>query len=449
MIGLKTEFKSSSLAEWKDQLKKDLNGDDFSKLIKTNQIEEIEIPTFHHAESNIISPQSPGTFPFTRSYSNETNDWKNGFIIHVRDCKISNKKTLEILMKGCDHLIFDIPISLEIDWKSLLNEIQFEYITTNIKLRNVDQIKSLKNYFNDQLPDNLNLDLDLNELKENSVKNECISIMKGSNNSFIEIDGYSIQQCGATTWQEIGFCLSSAHENLVQLLDSGLTFNEAKNSIHFTIGVGSDFFYEIAKIRALRQTWSSILKEYDSKNEQVYNCKITAVIGFMNKSLSDPYTNLLRQTTEALSAASGGVDAIVIQPYDSHTQEGSTVFSERMALNISLILKEESYLSSVIDPLGGSYALENLTSLIADKAWNFFQNMESLGGINSSGAMEFLRVEIEKKAKSRLEEVQNNKRTLIGVNKFSNPNATGHLFLEPGKYMGMHKVIFEHDLINA
>src|SRR5688572_23013859 len=129
MIGLKKEFKSSSLDEWKAQLQKDLNGDDFSKLIKTNEIEEIEIPTFHHAESNTINPQSPGNFPVTRSFSRESNDWKNGFIIKVTNSTSANKKALEILMKGCDHLIFDIIELKEIDWKTLFNEIQLDFIT--------------------------------------------------------------------------------------------------------------------------------------------------------------------------------------------------------------------------------------------------------------------------------------------------------------------------------
>lgn len=450
MIGLKTEFKSSSLAEWKDQLLKDLNGDDFSKLIKSNEIEEIEIPSFHHAESKKIIEQSPGKFPYTRSFSTSYNDWKNGFIIETKDASTANKKALDVLMKGCDHLIFTIDEKVEIDWKKLFNEIQFDYITANIAIRKLSHLKSLLAYFENTLPVSMNLDIDFIDSKNKSEENiEFIESLKGKSISFTKIDGYSVQQCGANTWQEIGFCLSTAHECFVNLLESGFTFEEAQKSIHFTIGIGSDFFYEIAKIRALRQTWSSILAEYDTVKNTSYSCKITAVIGFMNKSLADPYTNLLRQTTETLSAASGGADTIIVEPFDRLTDNGSKVFSERMALNVSLILKAESYISSVLDPMGGSYMIEELTMLIAEKAWNFFQHIEKIGGIKSPEAIEFMKNEISKKATQRLEEIQNNKRTLIGVNKFNNPITIDQQFLAPDNYLGMQKIIFERDLIKA
>jgi methylmalonyl-CoA mutase len=167
----------------------------------------------------------------------------------------------------------------------------------------------------------------------------------------------------------------------------------------------------------------------------------------MNKSLIDPYTNLLRQTTEAMSAITGGIDNLVIHPYDAVSQTGSNALSERMALNISLILKEESYFDKVIDPLGGSYAIEEITQTIAKKSWDLFQEIETMGGIFQKEAKDHLRNKLIEKASARKQQYASNEKTLIGINKFSNPQPEKNDFVDTETYLDLPALFFERELI--
>lgn len=448
MIGLKNEFKSSSLEDWIVQLKKDLKGEDFSVLLRNDKIEEIEYATFQHQESAHFSPQAPGLFPFTRGLNTNSNNWSNGFIIQVISEKESNTKALEVLMKGCDLLVFDLTTKQDINFEVLFNGIQFEYIKTQIKLADSNQLNGLKAYFKNTIPATISFNQDSFDITDDSkLFSELVYELKENQRFAIQINGFAIQQAGATTWQEIAYCLSQGHDSLSLLMENGLSIDQAAACIHFTVGIGSNYFFEISKIRALKQNWGSIIKAYQPNHNCSYNCVITAQVGFMNKSLKDPYTNLLRQTTETMAAASGGVDAIIVRPYDASSSNGSSNLSERMALNMSLILKEESYFNQVIDPLGGSYAIEDLTSKIARKSWELFQQLEKSGGLEKEETKQHFIEQINQKAKLRLEEIQSTSKILIGVNKFPNPQEVkNNSFIAQKSAFGTETIHFETEL---
>ncbi|TXI83616.1 MAG: hypothetical protein E6Q38_03185 [Crocinitomicaceae bacterium] len=448
MIGLKNEFKSSSLEDWIVQLTKDLKGEDFSLLLRKDEIEEIEYSTFQHQESAEISSQVPGHFPFTRGLNTSSNDWSNGFSIDVQDEKVANKKALEVLMKGCDLLLFDLSSSSNTNFKTLFEGIQFDYIKTQIALANSEQFLDLKAYFQEEIPSTISFNQDSNSIKSNTALSEAlISELKQQQRFAIQINGFAIQQAGATTWQEIAYCLSEGHSSIVFLMENGLTIDEAAACVHFTVGIGSNYFFEIAKLRALKQNWASVIKAYAPAHNCSFNCVITAQIGFMNKSFKDPYTNLLRQTTETMSAASGGAHAIVVHPYDACTSNGSSNLSERMALNMSLILKEESYFNQVIDPLGGSYAIEDLTTKIARKSWELFQQLEQNGGFEKEEIKQRFIDQIHLKAKLRMEELQTIRKIVIGVNKFPNPQEVKtNTFIAKTSAFGLNSINFETEL---
>ena len=446
MIGLKKEFASSSLESWIDQLKKDLKGVEFDKLIRKDLIEDLEYSTFHHAESNEINSQSPGLFPFTRGFKTKSNDWNNGFKINVTNEEIANAKSLDVLMKGCDLLLFDFNNST-FNWDILFTGIQFKYIKAQFTLRNKEQYLGLKEYFLGEFPENVSLSFDYLHYSENKVLFDILAEdFKQKQLPFLLVNGYSINQNGATTSQEIAFCISTAHEYIVQLIQKGYSIDQATACIHFSIGIGSNYFYEIAKIRAIKQIWASVVKEYKPIHSCSYNCEITAQTGFINKSLVDPYSNLLRQTTEAMSAISGGIENLVIQAYDSISEKGASILAERMAMNISLILKEESYFDKVIDPLGGSYAIEDLTQKIAEKSYNLFQEIEVNGGIFNPDAKTILKNYISEKVVLRLAQISSKEKILIGINKFQNTNPEKNHFLSSENYLGMPNLIFEREL---
>lgn len=447
MIGLKKEFASSTLESWIDQLKKDLKGEDFSKLLRHDSIEEIEYPTFHHAESNTITVESPGNSSFKRGLRTQSNAWNNGYVIHVTAEDQANKLALEVLMKGCDLLIFDFKKET-FNWSTLFKEIQFEHIKVQLIVKTIGQYTALKSFFSNEFPATVSVLFDfLANAEDDDIADTILNDLQQKQTPTLFVDGYSIQQSGATTWQEIAFCISTGHEYLVRLMESGLTIDKAAACIQFSIGIGTNYFFEIAKIRALKQVWASVIHEYQPIHTCSYNCNLTAQIGFSNKSLIDPYTNLLRQTTEAMSAISGGVDNLVIQPYDSASENGTSMLAERMALNISLILKEESYFDKVIDPLGGSYAVEEITQKIAQKSWLLFQQFDKSGGVFKVETLNLLKKLIAEKRELRLEQVTNNEQTLIGINKFSNPKPEQNRFVETQHYLEIPNLIFERDII--
>jgi methylmalonyl-CoA mutase len=222
--------------------------------------------------------------------------------------------------------------------------------------------------------------------------------------------------------------LSVGKYYLEQLILCGLTIDQTLACIHFSFGIGSDYLVEISKIRAFRKTWSLIVEKYEPKHSCSYVTYISAKIGLSNKSAKDPYSNLLRQTTETLSALHANVDNINVTPYEKLTEHFNQNFSRKMAINIPLILIEESKINSNFDVLGGSYALENLTNQLCENAWNLFRQIERFGGIEIHDAQNFLKKSITEKKSLKKSQIENGQSIYIGINKYltkdSMPNIT-------------------------
>jgi methylmalonyl-CoA mutase len=185
----------------------------------------------------------------------------------------------------------------------------------------------------------------------------------------------------------------------------------------FNLAVGSDFFTEIAKLRALRKLWALVLDQYGMNEELYLHCETTQ----LNKSSLDSYNNMLRTTTESMSAILGGCNSLVVRPFDI-TFKNTSEFSARMARNQQLILKEEAYLDKVADAGAGSYYIESLTDKIAEEAWQDFKRIQSKGGYLACLKSEYIQAAIEMQANVLQEELKEGQRVLIGVNKY--PNAS-------------------------
>ena len=352
-------FKKVSKEDWKNKLITDLKGKDTSLLQIDDEIEELNLSTYYHSEDLNISDTTPGNFPFTRGMNAPNNKWSNGFLVEIENETKANKKALETLNAGADLLVFKSR-KPNTNWNSVLSEIQLEHIASQFVINSKDEFEAVHSCVSNSSGVQYNIDFLEDQWNEDDFKS-IAEKFKTKQQAFCSVSGFKIQQAGATTWQEISFCLSAGHEYLVKLMELGFTIDQASACITFKVGVGRNYFYEIAKIRSLKRLWSKIVEAYSPEHSCSYACNITAVLGHMNKSLKDPHTNLLRQTTEAMSAINAGVNGIVILPYDSLSTNGSSQLAERMALNISSILKGESYLDVVIDPLGGSYSVENIT----------------------------------------------------------------------------------------
>jgi len=438
-----TAFEKVTREDWKNKLINDLKGKDPSLLQIEDEIEELSLSTYYHSEDLKLTDTVPGNFPFTRGMNAPSNKWGNGFLVVIENEMEANKKALEALNAGADLLVFKSTKS-DTNWNVVLSDIQLEHIESQFVISSEEEFEAVRDCVS-MISSGIQYNIDFleNQWKDGSF-NSIAEKFKTGQQAFCSISGFKVQQAGATTWQEVAFCLSTAHEYLVKLMELGFTIDQASACITFKLGVGSNYFYEIAKIRSLKRLWSKIVEAYEPEHSCSYACNITAVLGHTNKSLKDPHTNLLRQTTEAMSAINAGVNGIVILPYDSLSKNGSSQLAERMALNISSILKEESYLDVVIDPLGGSYSVENITDCIAKKSWELFQQLDGQGGVFINEALDSLRKKINEKQLLRIQKFNEGTTVGIGINKYLNSDEIENSWKEVHPYLSMNQLILEN-----
>lgn len=415
MNDFQLDFSETSVETWKSQIIKELK-DDAARVEFTDEIEEISLDITASSQKD-----------HSASIDNPTNDWKISCSITVENEKTANQLALNALNQGNNELIFNL-LKSEIDWITLLNGIEVQYIHTRLKFSNSSQLQSfLASEFATKL-EYFSFAIDALDSNFESYESTLQSL---KSNKVVSVNGFEWQQIGATTWQEIGVILSTAHE----LLNRGFTAKQ----LSFGVGIGNNYFLEIAKMRALCYLWKQIIAAYGTDETM----EIVAHIGWSNKSLKDQHTNLLRQTTEGMAAAAGGSDSIVIHAYDEMSTDGSSDFSYRMAANISNLLKEESYFDKVQDPLRGSNVVENLTEIISEKAWAYFLELETYKTLNSSEKLEKIKTDIIAKASIRLSKFKENQMKLIGINLFNQESVNAQTWKEELNYLGVPYLIYE------
>lgn len=227
----------------------------------------------------------------------------------------------------------------------------------------------------------------------------------------MSIDVSLYQNAGANITQQLAYALAQANEYLNH-------FNGAiGNEIVFNVAVGTNYFFEIAKLKALRVLWNSLAQEYNCKT----TCHIITTPSKRNKTIYDYNTNMLRTTTECMSAILGGADTVDNLPYDAIFHKDNE-FGERISRNQLLILKNESYLNKVSNPTDGSYYIENLTHQLADKALELFKDIERQGGLLTQLKEGTIQRKIKEAAQKEQQLFDDGKEVLLGTNKHPNPN---------------------------
>jgi methylmalonyl-CoA mutase len=213
-----------------------------------------------------------------------------------------------------------------------------------------------------------------------SLTKDTVSLPRYRN---IQINGSNFVNAGSGIVQELAFSISMAVEYLTQLTERGISAQEAALKMRFSFGIGSNYFMEIAKLRAARILWSLIADAYGPSDKKAFRMEIHSVTKVRNDTVADPYINMLRTQTEAMSAVLGGTDSLTVNPFDISANIPDE-FPERIARNQQLILKEEAWFDKVTDPSAGSYYIENLTALIAENSWKLFLSIENAGGFLSA-----------------------------------------------------------------
>ncbi len=393
MQKLFTEFTPATAFQWKEQLIKELKGIDYNTLVwKTNS--GIDVRPFYTKENLAENPTPVFTTP----------DWAICEYIPVVDEKKANIKALNALQNGASGLVFKI--SSKTDYTLLLKDILLEHIYCLFKI--TPGYEKELSVFLSSVNTRHTCFVECDDLLSNHPQ------FKNSS-STIAVNTTLYQEAGANTMNELAFSLAHINEYLNHV--SGNTDLKNIKKIHFSVSVGGDFFMEIAKLRALRKSIEFLLKQYGIEIEIYIHAQTTLI----NKSSIDSYNNMLRSTTEAMSAAIGGANSILVLPFDVEFNVQND-FSSRMARNQQLILKDESYLNVVADISAGSYYIETITETLCEKAWEQFKIIESKGGLIASLKTNYIQELIKTDADELIKQFREGKLILVGINKFQNKN---------------------------
>jgi methylmalonyl-CoA mutase len=451
-----SQFPPVSTEEWMDKLTADLKGEDFSKKLIWKTNEGFSVKPFYRREDLENLPHMKTFLPLfikgdvpaiirNRGIRKINNHWLIRQNITVSDYSASNRSALDILTRGIDSVGFIIA-----DPESLSKE-NLKILLKDINLRSVE-INFLCNgrsgeifEYVAEIADNKGVGLDsvsgtietdpIGRLMINGKL--CVSPEAGFdylaslvNESrilpglrVIQVNGPVFNNAGATSVQELAFSMSMASEYMTQLTDRGIGSDLAVSKIRFSFGTGSNYFMEIAKLRAARLLWPIIVDGFGYKRKNQLRTEIHCETSSWNKTIYNPYVNMLRTQTEAMSAVLGGANSLTVKPFDFVFSQPDE-FSERIARNQQIILREESYFDKVADPSAGSYYIENLTYLIADHSWKLFLEIEERGGFISSLKSGYVQEKLKHAADKRKDDVARCKEKLLGINHFPEPGET-------------------------
>ena len=439
-----TEFAAPTTQEWLDKIQVDLKGADFQKRLVWRTNEGFNVQPFYRREdlANLKTPDAlPGEFPFVRGNKKDSNAWYvRQNIVVGEDPKAANAKALDILNKGIDSLGFHIPgkmVSKE-TVETLLDQILCDVVEVNFATcprHAVELAEILVAYFAEKGYDKQKVvgSIEWDPMQKMVMKGKDVTpvlavapqlvetLKDYPNFRCIAVSTDALNNAGAYIVQELGYALAWGNEYLQQLVDAGVDAALAAQSIKFNMGVSENYFMEIAKFRAARLLWAQIVKVY-LDGTQKYNCAmmcVNATTSKYNQTLFDSYVNLLRSQTEAMSAALGGIHSMVVTPFDA-PYEAATDFSERIARNQQLLIKEESHFDRIVDPSAGSYYIEHLTDALATEAWKIFLKVEEEGGFLAAVKAGTVQDDINATNVKRHGDAAKRKEFLLGTNQFPN-----------------------------
>ncbi|MEH6545932.1 MAG: methylmalonyl-CoA mutase [Sneathiella sp.] len=233
----------------------------------------------------------------------------------------------------------------------------------------------------------------------------------------ISISGYHMQEAGATQVQELAFTLADGLEYARAAMASGLKIDDFAPRLSFFFAIGMNFFMEVAKLRAARMLWAKMISEFEPQNKSSLMLRTHCQTSGVSLTAQDPYNNVIRTAYEAMAAVLGGTQSLHTNALDEAIAL-PTDFSARIARNTQLILAEETGVTNVIDPLGGSYYVESLTNSIAEEAWKLIEEVEELGGMTKAVESGMPKLSIEESAARRQARVDRGEETIVGVNKY-------------------------------
>tara|TARA_R110002073_G_scaffold40547_1_gene114886 strand:- start:90784 stop:92175 length:1392 start_codon:yes stop_codon:yes gene_type:complete len=413
------EFSEVSAKQWKQKIQFDLKGADYNETLVWESNEGIKVKPFYHKDdfealdipqvkSEISTCQSIFIFDETTANYLAKDALRRGAT--AIQFEANEPFEIDMLLKGLVILSVSEE-SIEIHFK--LNFLSEHFVSslieksTGLKLfLNIDFIGHLAktgNWFFDSKKDHVIL--------ENILKNTPQNI------NVVSVDANLYQNAGANCVQQVAYALAHGNEYLNHFKSTSVTLSAVERSYQFNFAVGSNYFFEIAKLRAFRYLWKILCEEYAIKIEP----HIFVQPSLRNKSIYDYNVNMLRTTTECMSAMLGGANTISNSSYDAIYHKKNE-FGERIARNQLLILQEESYFKEASQAANGSYYIEELTEQIAEKALELFKEIEKSGGFLKQLLGGTIQRKIEESAQKEQKQFDAGETVLLGANKHPNKN---------------------------
>jgi methylmalonyl-CoA mutase len=408
MQKLFTDFNGTTASSWKEQIVKDLKGIDFSQLTWHTH-NGISVNPFYSSE-DLTQKANP---VFTNS------DWDICEQITVTDEKEANARALTALKGGASGVAFYI--HKKIDTVTLIKNISLEHIYSQFFISNdaLHVLADLKNYYGkiNPLENKIKCFVNIDPIclfayygEWHDGEQKDLSVLEQLVHVPVNVSLY--EEAGASTVNELAFGLAHTNEYFNYLTEKKQLLNRV---LHFTFSVGPDFFTEIAKLRAFRKLIALLQQQYGTS----FPVHIHVQTALIDKSMLDMNNNMLRTTTEAMSAVIGGANSLCVLPFNEGFETASE-FSARIARNQQHILKDESYLNKVADISAGSYYVESITDALAERAWEQFKSIEAKGGFIACLKNNYIQTLISEGVSTLIHEVKEGKLVLVGVNKFQN-----------------------------
>lgn len=434
-------FSPVTTEEWKAKITADLKGADFDRKLVWRTNEGFNVQPFYRREDLAGLPAidtMPGEFPYLRG-TRDNNEWLVRQAVVGDTPEELNNHALHILNRGVESLGIRMGKNVKAaDLGVVLKDIDLKKVEINIdccpgcavevaaelvKLVNAagaaEEFRGSIGYnpFKRLLKHGLAFPKDA--VAEGKALYDTVKEIKGLR--CFAVDSYMLNNAGAYITQELGYALAWGAEWLTMMTEAGLTVDEVACRVKFNMGISSNYFMELAKFRAGRMLWAEIVKAYNPACDCACKMFVHAVTSEFNQTLYDSHVNLLRSMTETMSAALAGVNSIETLPFD-RCYKRPDEFSERIARNQQILLRDESHLNKVVDPAGGSYYIENLTASIAAQAWKVFQEVEDNGGFDAMLRKGEIQAKVNESGVKRHLDVARRKESLLGTNQFPNFN---------------------------
>ncbi len=438
------EFPAVPTEKWEEVITADLKGADYERKLVWRTDEGFKVRPYYRAEDlagiRFLGSEA-GEFPYVRG-TRCHNRWNVHQTVTVCCPKEANEEALKLLNSGVNSLGFEIE-------KEGLTAADIDTLLAGISIPAVDLVFSGKAI--DEVAELVLDKIEKEGIEKSDVRiafeidplvqclslngefcccedgqecfDEIAAMMKRTAEykhiRIVTVDGRVFGNSGSTIVEELAFSLAAGHDYLVRLTEAGLPVEMVAHKMRFAVSVSSNYFMEIAKIRAARMLWANIVKGYNPEKGCAAKMCIHAETSRWNQTVYDPYVNMLRGTTEAMSAAIAGVYSLEVTPFD-RSFEAPTEFAKRIARNVELLLKHESHFDQVVDPAGGSYYIENLTQSIAAEAWKLFLEIEEKGGYTAAFKAGFIVDRVKASAAAKDKNIATRRQVLLGANQYPN-----------------------------